>query len=93
MTYRRTDAHEITAYSPAYMDGLRFHDAASGSERLRKKTAAIAPSDHPVRKLTFEEQLALVQSGKARIAPVQHIRPQSIEGGAGSSAAACVEAA
>jgi hypothetical protein len=45
------------------------------------------------RNRTFEERLAEVQAGKAKIAAVQKIRPARREAGVGSSAAACVEAA
>ncbi len=50
-------------------------DNRAGSERLREATIRIAPVTEPHRKLSFEEQLALVASGKVGLVNVS--KPQA----------------
>jgi hypothetical protein len=69
--------------------------AAAGSASLAAAILLTVGCETPCERarLSFEQQLALVESGKARVLPVPRIPSRAYEGGVGSAAAMVAECA
>lgn len=77
-TYHNADARLTPLWSPLEQYA-RENDAQVGSMLLLEASSRLAPESTEPRRLTFAEQLALVESGKARVIPVIPIRKMDPE--------------